>query len=626
MMETMRNLASGFIAKILMGLLVLSFAVWGIADMFSNYGSGAVAKVGKTEIDARNYQSELILEINALSNRLGQRLTAEQTQAFGLPNQVLGRMINEATLNDLAREFNLGLSREELAKSIADEKAFQSMGRFDRNQMNLVLRNAGTTEDRYIENLQALEERQQLAAGLTGNSTVPEATLKVFNAFSFEIRDINYLALKEDAIGEIEDPDEETLTSYFDKQKAVFRAPEYRSFTMLKLEPGDIMDVTAVSDEDAKIYYETASKRFIQPEKRRMQQILFDSEEAAKAAADQIADGASYEDIMAERNLSEDDVDFGLLERDEVSDPAAAEALYSLDEGDVSDVIKGRFGYIIVRNAETRPEQASPFEEIKDQLKAEIAAQRAQDEVLSMYDSVEDERAAGSTLPEISQKLSLPLRTVTAISNAGELESGESVTDLPQQKDLLTAVFDSDVDVEADPIDIGNTGFAWYNVTDIIPSRERKLDEVRDDVVAAWKAAERTNRNAALANEILDELEGGKDMQALAEERGLSMESASGISRQGTGDLPAPVVQELFAGPQGHMGIARNAATQYVLEVANVTEPDFDADSLQLASIKQSLETNASADLLNQLSATVLNKIGFQINESVMQQVINTAR
>ena len=56
--------------------------------------------------------------------------------------------------------------------------------------------------------------------------------------------------------GEIEDPDEETLSSYFDKQKAVFRAPEYRSFTMLKLEPGDIMDVTAVSDEDAKIYYE----------------------------------------------------------------------------------------------------------------------------------------------------------------------------------------------------------------------------------------------------------------------------------------------------------------------------------------------------------------------------------
>ena len=136
---------------------------------------------------------------------------------------------------------------------------------------------------------------------------------------------------------------------------------------------------------------------------------------------------------------------------------------------------------------------------------------------------------------KISQKLSLPLRTVTAISNAGELESGESVTDLPQQKDLLTAVFDSDIDVEADPIDIGNTGFAWYNVTDIIPSRERELDEVHDDVVAAWKAAERTNRNAALANEILDELEGGKNMQALAEERGLSMESASGISRQGNG-------------------------------------------------------------------------------------------
>ena len=97
MMEFMRSMASGIVAKLLMLLLVLSFAVWGIADVFGRFGQSTVATVGDTEIDARDYQSELLLEVNSLSSRLGQRLTAAQTQAFGLPNQVLGRMINEAT-------------------------------------------------------------------------------------------------------------------------------------------------------------------------------------------------------------------------------------------------------------------------------------------------------------------------------------------------------------------------------------------------------------------------------------------------------------------------------------------------------------------------------------------------
>ena len=293
MMEFMRSMASGIVAKLLMLLLVLSFAVWGIADVFGRFGQSAVATVGDTEIDARDFQSELLLEVNSLSSRLGQRLTAAQTQAFGLPNQVLGRMINEATLNDLASTFNMGLSSEELAKGIAEEPAFQTAGKFNRNQMALVLRNAGTTEDRYVTNREKLEIRRQLAQGLTGNSTLPEETLRVFNDFSFEKRNVDYIALKEAALDTIEDPSEDTLKSYYDQNKVAFRAPEYRSFVVLKLEPGDIMDPSAVSDADAKTYYESVSDRFQLPEKRQMQQILFGSKEDAEAALAKIKAGSN---------------------------------------------------------------------------------------------------------------------------------------------------------------------------------------------------------------------------------------------------------------------------------------------------------------------------------------------
>ena len=626
MMEFMRSMASGIVAKLLMLLLVLSFAVWGIADVFGRFGQSTVATVGDTEIDARDYQSELLLEVNSLSSRLGQRLTAAQTQAFGLPNQVLGRMINEATLNDLASNFNMGLSSEELAKGIAEEPAFQTAGKFNRNQMALVLRNAGTTEDRYVTNREKLEVRRQLAQGLTGNSTLPEATLKVFNDFSFEKRDVDYIALKEADLDAVEEPSEDVLNSYYEQNKIAFRAPEYRSFVVLKLEPGDIMDPSAVSDEDAQTYYESVSNRFQLPEKRQMQQILFGSKEDAEAALAKIKGGATFEDIMAERNLTESDVDFGLLAKSEITDPAAAEAIYSLDEGAVSDVVEGQFGFLLLRNAKTDPAHATPFEDVKDQMKAEVAADRANGEVLDMFDNVEDMRAGGSTLEEVSQKLNLPLRTVTTISKAGKLEQGGEVTDLPEQETLLTSVFDTDIDYEADPIDIGNTGFAWFRVTDIEEARDRALDEVHDDVVAAWKEDERKSRNAELAGEILKEIEGGKSLAAVAEERGLNVATATDITRQVHGDLPASAVEQAFGGPLHHKSTAVDGETQYVLEVAKVTDPEFDPDALQLESIKARLNQNASTDLLSQLSATILSNLGYTVNETMMNQVVSGTR
>ncbi|WP_316862574.1 SurA N-terminal domain-containing protein [uncultured Cohaesibacter sp.] len=626
MMELMRSMASGFVAKILMGLLVLSFAVWGIADVFNRFGSSAIATVGDTEIDARDYQSELLLEVNALSSQFGQRLTVAQTAAFGLPNQILGRMINEATLNDLANDFNLGLSSEQLAKSIANEPAFQTSGQFNRNQMALVLRNSGTTEDRYVMTREALEVRRQLAAGLTGNTTIPNAALKLVNDFSFEKRDVTYLALKEADLGEIADPTDEQLSAYFEQQKIAFRAPEYRSFVMLKLEPGDILDPSAVTDEDAKVYYETVSNRFIQTEKRQMQQILFPTREEAEAALAKIKAGSSYEDIMAERNLTESDIDFGLLPKDEITDPIAAETIYSLDEGEVSDVVDGEFGFLLLKNAKTQPEISKPFEEVKDLLKTEIAADRANDEVLNMFDNVEDDRAGGSTLEEVGSKLDLPLRTITKISKAGELDTGEKITDLPEQENLLTSVFETDIDYEADPVDISKSGFAWFRVTDIVPSRDRTLDEVRDDVVAAWKKEERTRRNAELAGNLVKQLQEGKALADIASENGLTVQTATDITRQNGGELPAAAIDQVFGGPLEHKSSAVDGETQYVLEVVKVTDPDFDPDALQLQSIRQSLNQNAGNDMLSQLSATVLQKLGYTVNDALMQQVVNGTR
>ena len=172
----------------------------------------------------------------------------------------------------------------------------------------------------------------------------------------------------------------------------------------------------------------------------------------------------------------------------------------------------------------------------------------------------------------------------------------------------------------------GHSGYAWFRVTDIEASHERALDEVRDDVVAAWKQDERQSRNAELAGEILKEIEGGKSLEAVAEEQGLSVTTATDITRQVHGELPASAVQQAFGGPLHHKATALDGDTQYVLEVAKVTAPEFDPNALQLESIKKRLNQNASTDLLSQLSATILSNLGYTVNDAMMKQVVSGTR
>ncbi|MCV6600556.1 MAG: SurA N-terminal domain-containing protein [Cohaesibacter sp.] len=623
MMEFMRTMAAGWVAKIFMGLLVLSFAVWGIADIFNGFGRGAVATIGDAEIDARDYQVELNKELNLLSNRLGQTLTPAQSASFGIPNQVLGRMIAEGTLDDLAIKYNVGLSREELAKRISAEPSFQALGRFDRSYMQQVLRSLGTTEDRYVISRAALEGRRQIGSGLAGLATAPKASLKIFHRFANEKRSADYLVLEESKLPEISEPTNTELESYYTDKKLAFRAPEYRTFELLKLEPGDIADASAVSDEEAKIVYETAANRFRNPEKRRVQQILFNSEEDAKAASDKIKDGASFDDILSERNITQEDADFGLLTKAELTDPAAAEEAFALDVNSVSDVVDGRFGKLLLRVTEIQPEASRPFEEVKDILKAEVAADRANGEVLDMFDSIEDERAGGATLKEIANKFNLKLRPVSSISNTGELKSEETVTDLPEQQKLLTAVFDSDVDLETDPIDIDNTGFAWFNVTDITPAQDRPLTEVKAKVIEAWKADKRSTQLTDLAAKLKADLDGGKSLIDIASEQGIEVSKATDITRQSQDSaLPQTAIDQLFNGPAGYSATAAGEKSQILLKVTNVSAPIFNADGLENEALKQQLNQNAENDLLSQLVAGLQRDLGISINQPLLEQLI----
>ena len=150
----------------------------------------------------------------------------------------------------------------------------------------------------------------------------------------------------------------------------------------------------------------------------------------------------------------------------------------------------------------------TPFTEVKDRLRREIAEQAAGDKVLDLFDAIEDERAGGSTLTEMAARLNLDYQKVDAVAGDGSAPDGTLISGLPEQGALLIDAFQSDVGVENDALRSGSEGFVFYEVLDVTGARDRTLEEARSDVVAAWRAEEISARiifHADIAPESIDQ-------------------------------------------------------------------------------------------------------------------------
>ena len=208
MLEALRRGVKGIFMQALLGLLVIAFAVWGIADVFQGRGQNALAQVGKTEISQDQFQQALQLEIGALSRQFGRRLTVEQARQFGIDQRVLSSLIGKVALDTHARELGLYLSDATIAEAIRNDPTFQGpSGTFDRNFFTELLRQNGLNEQRYFAERRADEVREQLTDTLAGGNVPPDYLIQVLHRYQGETRTIAHMTLDPEVAGKVEAPD-----------------------------------------------------------------------------------------------------------------------------------------------------------------------------------------------------------------------------------------------------------------------------------------------------------------------------------------------------------------------------------------------------------------------------------
>src|SRR5215468_285187 len=404
MLRGLRKASSNWLGKAVMaavvGFLVISFAIWGIGDIFRGFGRSTVAKIGRVEITIEQFRSLYNDRLQQYSRQLGRPITPEQARVTGLERAAIGQIFSDILLDERAHALGLALSDAEVAKQITKDPTFQGLnGQFDRSRFEQIIRNAGYTEARFVAEQRRQLLRRELAGTIASGLSVPRTLVEAANRYQNEQRSIEYVLLDRALAGEVAPPPPEALAKYFEERKNLFRTPEYRKLVIVSLIPSEQARWIEISDADLKRAYEERGARYVTPERRHILQIDFPNAEAASAAAERIAKGATFAEIAKELGKSEKDIDLGTVPKAAVIDRAVADAAFALKEGEVSVPVQGRFGTVLVQVLKIEPEQVRSLEQVAGELKQELAAARAKSEIFDLYNKIEDARAEGNRWP-----------------------------------------------------------------------------------------------------------------------------------------------------------------------------------------------------------------------------------
>lgn len=619
----MRKASSNWLGKTVMsvmfGVLIISFGIWGIADIFKGFGQSSLAKIGSTEISTEQFRNLFTDRLQQIGRRFGRPLTTEQARQFGLDRQVLQDVISDAALDETARRMGLGQSDADIVRAIQNEPTFKGLdGKFDHERFVQIIRQAGYTEQRYIAEQRKNALRRQLTGTIVAGIEPPKTQIEALVRFQNEQRSADFVRLTAAQAGTIDPPSPEALAAYFEDRKQLFRAPEYRKIAMLALTPDDIAKTITVSDEDAKKAFEQRRERFATPEKRQVFQIPFPNADEAKAARERIQAGTSFEDIAKERKLTTADIDLGTVAKSSIGDSAIADAAFALAPDTVSEPVKGTLITALLKVTKVEPGTNPSFESVAPAIKREIALERARTQMQDLHNKIEDERGGGANIAEAAQKVGLKATTIEAIDRSGRAPDGKPVTDLPQGVDIVSPAFASNIGVENEPVQY-NGGELWFDVLGVTPSRDRSLDEVKDQVLARWKDEQVSTRLRAKAAEIVGKIEKGATLAAEAAAAGVKVETAKLFRRDSDAkDIPERLVTAAFRTPKDGVGQTEGtgASEWIVFKVTDIVVPPVDLASEDVKKLTDNLRRAEMEEQLAAYIAKLETDIGVTINQS----------
>jgi peptidyl-prolyl cis-trans isomerase D len=630
MLQAIRSKATSFVIKLLFGLLIVSFGVWGVGDMFRNGGTDtSVATVGGRKISAEQLNQAVRADMERIRGMFGGAVGLDQAKQFGIVDTALQRLVGNDLVTLEVDRLHLAVGDEAVRNAILGNPAFRNeAGSFDRDVYSRVLAANHLSGPQFETMLRGDIARSHLAEALTDGVTPPPTLVDALYRARAEKRLADMVVLPASAAGEVRAPTEEELTAYHDAHSDRFRTPELRSFTVALLRLDDVAAGIKVPDDKLRAEYDARADEFHTPEQRHLEQILVPDEAKAKEVAAALAAGKNFAAAGKEfANADPSTLDLGWVRKDELQKDGLAsglaDAAFSLKEGETSQPLQSAFGWHVFRVAGIKPEETQPFDAVKDKLTQEVARDMAGDQIAKTANQVEDAIAGGASLTDLAQKFSMKTAALADVDMNGHDAQGQAV-ELPKPgPTILRTAFGTDRGQMSQLTEMGDDGYYLVQVEKVVPTTIKPLAEVREQAVQLWQAEQRSAALAKLAGEIADAVNGGKSLKEVAAQRKLEVTATPALLRTG-GDskVPPALVARIFEAKPGAAVTAPTDDSYAVAQLQAVQPADPAADKDAVAQLSQQLGTAMKSDMMQEFDKALRQHFPVEVNQANLDRAL----
>lgn len=627
MLKAMRSRAGKVVIQILAFFLIMSFAVWGVGDIFRGRTAPTdVAEVGGMVISGQELNNEFRRTVEALRRRLGPQFDTNQARQLGMLEQTLDTLVVNRLIALEADALGLDAGDDLVRSTIAADPAFHNpTRRFDPSLFREVLSRRNMSEAGYVASLRGQIIRNQLAGSLTSGHTVPRKLTDLVFEYRNERRVAEVIRIPHESTAQAGEPSGVQLTEFHRKNPAQFTAPEYRDLTVVYFDPAVMAEGITPSEKRLREEYEYRLPNLSVPERRELQQILVHDQALAERVHKALREGGEFRQVATDTaKVSTAGLALGRLTRNELP-KEISDAAFALDKGGFSTPVKTALGWHILRVVNITGGNAPAFEEVRKTIARDVTREQAVDALIGIANKFEDSLAGGAKLEEAAAAVAATVLQISTIDAGGKDPAGATVKNAPGDPNFLQTAFATARRATSILTETSDGGFFMVRINQVTAPVLRPLDTVRAEVVSAWKRVQREAATKKRAEALLAaaKTSGSLVPSGTAEnDKGLKLVTSKPFTRFGqdpAAAVPPSLIRSLFQAKKGGLAMA---AYDKGYAVARLTEiqrarPSDDADGYK--TIAKSLKTAMANDILGQFINALRERYTVSIDQRAVE-------
>ena len=620
MLQQMRAFSKGIISTIFMGALALSFAVWGIADIFRGGGDTNVVTIGSTAIPYDQFSRDYRNLLRNESRQSGQDITPDVARKMGLDKSALEQMINRTAIDTIIANMGLAISDADVSARVRGMQVFNPLGTFDKATFDRRLQENGFTEDSFIAEIRGDMVREQLLGPIQYGLEIPPGYAAALFAYSTERRAAEYVLLTPQSLGAIPPPGDATLAAYVKAHVDRFSTPEYRDVTVALIGPEDIAPGIKVTDAQLHAEYDARKSTYVIPEKRDVQQISFSDEASAKAARDKIDSGSTFEQVAFAAKKTVDDR--GTVSQDDLGPQGAA--TFALPEGGVTQPLKNFSSWVLLHVTKITPGKSTSFEQALPELTKSLTDQLIHAKLDEASNAYGDAANSGDDVPQAAQKAGMHLVRIRAVDSRGMTPDGTRAA-LPDDPELLAQIFNAEVGEAGDAFQTKTSRVYVVSVEGVTPPKPKSLDAVRAEATQAWVAEQSAKLLQQRASQLAAEARSSGDLRAVAQKIGAPVLFGPALGRDRPDETFSPqLISKLFqVGPNAIVyGPTTHGSGILIARVTGIVHPQIPQQSPGFQRGMHELASQLAEDMTVSLAQDARAKQGVKVNQKLFDQAV----